>query len=307
MKIEKQFRELLKKYKNGSITKEELNSFVKIYSEHKELESMLQSDIREEWTATDQTAGGAKIRSLRPWRIAAVAASFLLLLSIAWFLFAPTESGSMQYATTYGERKEIVLPDGSTVLMNANTQLEWDSDWESKKVRRVKIEGEAFFDVQHLNENTQFIVETDQLNVRVTGTTFNVRDRNGDVDVFLNSGKVNLELNEGAEKNIPMDPGQEAEFDRESGDLVINEARTLSKSASWVEGMFEFENEYLPEILASFEDLYGVNFDIRNEELLEKRMDLSLPYSADWDLLRQALEIALKVELIENQQQIIVQ
>jgi ferric-dicitrate binding protein FerR (iron transport regulator) len=311
LEVDKQFKELLEKYKNGSITRDELNRLVKIYSEHKHLEFVLNSDIQEEWqqgaSLSEKGRGTTVTRRLPIRRIAAVAASLLLILSIGFYFFSRTGDELLQYATDYGEQKQIELPDGSTVQMNANTQIEWDNDWQEEGIRRVKISGEAFFDVAHLAANTQFVVETQQLKVHVTGTSFNVRDRHGDVDVFLNSGSINLELNEGERDPISMQPGEEANYEGTTKDLVINPERTLAKSASWVEGMFEFENEYLSEILKSFEDLYGVSFEIRNEKLLEKRLDFSLPYSADWEMLKEALEIALKVEFIENQQQIIVQ
>lgn len=310
MAVEKQFKELLEKYKNGDLSREELDQLVKIYSENKHLEFILNSDLQDEWkkgqTTPEKQVAPAVKRRLPLRRVAAIAASFLLLVAAVFYLSSEFGEETMLYGTRYGEQSEIELPDGSVVLLNANTQLEWDADWEKEGVRSVKIDGEAFFDVAHLAANTPFVVETDQLKVHVTGTTFNVRERYGYVEVFLNSGSVELRLNNQPTETIPMDPGQEATYDAASEELVINTQKTLSKSASWVEGRFEFENEYLPEILKSFEALYGVSFQITNEELLEKRLDLTLPYSADWDMLKEALEIALSVEFIEDQQQIIV-
>lgn len=305
MKADQQFRELLEKYKNGSLSKDELKKLAKIYSEHKELEFVLNSDVQDEWAGNPKKSASAKERKLKTWHIAATAASVALLIGF-FFLQNLTSPDYLEYVTAYGERTQVELPDGSTVMLNANTQLRWDTQWKKQGKRRVEISGEAFFDVQHFEDNTEFIVETDKVDVHVTGTSFNVRERSGEIEVFLSSGKVNLEIEEIGKRNISMTPGNEVVYLPASQEVITTASQTLAKSASWVEGRLDFENEYLPEILESFEELFGIDFVISNETLLDKRMDLSLPYSS-WDLLKQALEISLSVEFTESEDKIIVQ
>lgn len=305
MKADQQFRKLLEKYKNGSLSKDELKKLAKIYSEHKELEFVLNSDVQDEWTGDPKRSTSGKERKLKTWHMAAMAASVALLIGF-FFLQNLASPDYLEYVTAYGERTQVELPDGSTVMLNANTQLRWDTQWKKQGKRRVEISGEAFFDVQHFEDNTEFIVETDKVDVHVTGTSFNVRERSGEIEVFLSSGKVNLEIEEIGKRSISMTPGNEVVYLPASQEVITTASQTLAKSASWVEGRLDFENEYLPEILESFEELFGVDFVISNETLLDKRMDLSLPYSS-WDLLKQALEISLSVEFTESEDKIIVQ
>ncbi len=79
-----------------------------------------------------------------------VAAVFigLVVLSASLF-FILQRDNTLQYRTQFGETKNLLLPDSSTVILNANSKLTYSSDWNSKDLRKVWLEGEAFFSVVH--------------------------------------------------------------------------------------------------------------------------------------------------------------
>ena len=108
----------------------------------------------------------------------AIAATIVFILSIGiWqFFIAPTTS-MVQLATNYGEIQTHLLPDGSKVILNANSTLTFKEHWTNKTVRVVKLQGEAFFEVKKKGTNEQFIVQTDRGIIRVLGTSFNVKQR----------------------------------------------------------------------------------------------------------------------------------
>ena len=77
---------------------------------------------------------------MRWWKMAA-AITGILLISGVLFL---TQFQASSYATTFGETKHIILPDGSEVTLNANSELQLAEVWEEGTAREVWLEGEAF-------------------------------------------------------------------------------------------------------------------------------------------------------------------
>lgn len=85
------------------------------------------------------------------------------------------------YATQYGEQRVVELPDHSVVSLNANSTLRFRNDWsQANTLREVWLDGEAFFSVQKQEGAAgpaKFIVHTNDLDVEVLGTRFNVSNR----------------------------------------------------------------------------------------------------------------------------------
>ena len=99
-------------------------------------------------------------------------------------------------STSYGEQKEVILPDGTRLLLNACSQVRYPERFTEEK-REVELEGEGYFQVTH-KEEQPFIVTTDAFDVQVLGTCFNVRAYSSDetVAVDVESGKVQVDLPE---------------------------------------------------------------------------------------------------------------
>src|SRR5690625_7703649 len=120
--------------------------------------------------------------------------------------------------------------------------MEWKGDWNEQDRRSVRLEGEAFFDVIHVNEMS-FEVFTPDLKVDVKGTRFNVKTRGAETDVFLQSGAVNLEVTGGESKVLELMPGDFVSFDQMSKEVVTSSEHLLQQKASWIDGMRGFRNE----------------------------------------------------------------
>lgn len=304
--------QLMIRYRNNDLTPAEFEEFLNLMAEIGP-ENMLDSIAEGDWEESKVLLRDMNVRhawwkfkfGYKVWIPLLVAASVVVVVSLYNHLNLDKQADqSITHQTAYGETKRILLPDSSKVLLNANTRLSWDADWKEKGIRRVILDGEAFFEVKK-EHGIEFIVESGSAKVKVLGTVFNVRNRRGLTEVFLKSGKVNLELEKSDHKLIHMEPGNVVHYNDQREDLTIEKSSTLIRSASWVEGMLEFKNEPLVDILHHFEELYGKKFQIENKALLNKRMDLSLPY-ANWDLIRRVLEISLDVEFVEKNDMIIV-
>ena len=108
----------------------------------------------------------------------------LLLIGalIFWRLKAP---GRYTVNTDYGKISRLVVPDSSVVVLNANSTIKYEKKWDKNAPRELWLNGEAFFDVKHLDNDhkienyERFIVHTNNTTVEVLGTSFDIRERRG--------------------------------------------------------------------------------------------------------------------------------
>jgi len=140
------------------------------------------------------------------------------------------------HTTHHGEKQKIILPDGSRVFLNSNSTLAYNHDWKDSEKRKVRLSGEAFFQVRekaHKGRKVKFVVMTKNIEVEVVGTEFDVNTRNEQTQVFLNSGRVNLKIPE-KQQTVPMHPGEIMEYDPATGRL-INRKSGQSSLISWLQ------------------------------------------------------------------------
>ena len=131
-----------------------------------------------------------KEKPVYKWWMVAAASISLLIVGLGSYLYYDYNK-NVHYATNFGQTLKVNLPDGSLVVLNANSKLSYPKNWESQSDRTVYLEGEAFFDVTEkpLSSQAKFIVKTEALNVEVLGTQFNVAKRECQTEVTLNRGK----------------------------------------------------------------------------------------------------------------------
>ncbi len=104
-------------------------------------------------------------------------------------------------------------------MLNAHSHIAFKTDWNSGTAREVWLDGEANFNVNHLNksgravtENERFIIHTRLLEVEVLGTVFNVKERRGKVEVSLKSGSVQVQVKAEKGKQWLLKPGEVAVY-----------------------------------------------------------------------------------------------
>ncbi|MEP2057882.1 MAG: FecR family protein [Maribacter litoralis] len=173
----------------------------------------------------------------------------------------------------YGKRMNIVLSDGTMAHLNAGTSIKYPVHFIKGKDRQVFITGEAYLDVAKDTEHP-FIVNANNLNIRVLGTHFNVsaypEDEN--TEVVLVEGSVSL-YSDGdghhPEKNILLEPGFKGSFDRIQNSIHKNEVDT-NIYTSWIDGKMIFRNMTFENILKKLERNYNVVFINHNTHLAKK-------------------------------------
>lgn len=200
----------------------------------------------------------------KSWLVAAAVA--LTLLSGGWF--ARDHVRYEIYTTNFGQIQRLVLPDGSKVVLNANSTLRVPRFGFGKTTREVYMTGEADFSITHTSTHQKFIVHTEKnFDVEVLGTEFNVYARPRRSRVVLNKGKVKLHYLKGTETDqIVMRPGDLVTFDA-PGRASVKKTMNPANYSAWKAHRFVFENESLREVCDLFEDNFGLKIRIPDSTL----------------------------------------
>lgn len=199
-----------------------------------------------------------------------VAASLILLLSIIYvFSIIPGELDEYQHPISSdtilkenlsGQKSKILLSDGSKVWLNSESSVEYQKVFQDS-IRMVKLTGEAYFEVT--KENRPFIVETQDINIKVLGTSFNVsafQDENSVVSLV--SGKVEV-MNHSLNNTYFLEPGWQCVYLKnlkafEKGQIDVNQI------GQWKDGILNFNNDSFETIIKRLERWYGVKFNYTN-------------------------------------------
>lgn len=205
---------------------------------------------------------------ITPWIVSTVASIALLVIATGLFFYAES-SKSQQYNTIIvppGQRINLILADNTNVWLNANTTFRYPSKF-ARKNREVFLDGEAWFDVSK-NKKKPFIVKTDQGEVRVTGTTFNLEAYSeyknfvtslfeGSVDIYQNNAKL-----------ATLKPNQKGmlQNDRYFISTIDNTDEYL-----WRNGLIAFDNMKLEDILFELEKYFDIQIEINTKKLPQHR------------------------------------
>ncbi len=169
-------------------------------------------------------------------------------------------------STPRGKDYELVLSDGTVVLLNADSKITFPTRFTGNK-RTVKLVGEAYFKVSK-NKHRPFIVETGNLYTKVLGTEFNLKAYpHSDVNVTLIKGSVAVNA-EG--KEVMLKPGENAEYS-EDKDIEVTTVDTEGY-IQWKDGYFYFDNVPLIDVVRDLGRWYNVNIEIRNNSLMSYRL-----------------------------------
>ena len=203
-----------------------------------------------------------------------VAAIVLILLGGNFLLQKDDQMESLpSFQTLYvpaGQRAELILPDSTKVWLNANSKLVYPTSFK-KGIRQVELDGEAYFDVKH-NEDNPFVVGTKSMNVTVLGTEFNVKTNRQGASTTLVSGAVKFisRTADKKERAVLIQPGQRISYDAKTGKSKVEEV-DIEREIGWKDGKIVLEDCPLQEALDILSKKYHVTFRIINDELQNSR------------------------------------
>lgn len=157
----------------------------------------------------------------------------------------------------------VTLSDGTRVMLNANSTLEYPASFDDAEVREVRLKGEAHFEVTK-NPHRPFVVKAGEMQTQVLGTIFDVKAYRKDAPkVTLMQGKVKVS---NADTEVEMRPGQTATL--QSDKIVVSKA---SPSASdWLEGDFDMNQVTLAEAMSDIGAWYNKTVVFQSQANMDK-------------------------------------
>ena len=182
-----------------------------------------------------------------------------VILSIGWGGFRLIRS-NQEKVLTYtevhvknGEHKRIILPDGTSVTLNAGSYLRYPREFITD-VRRIEMNGEAFFEVTR-DEEKPFLIHTKDADVKVLGTSFNVKafDMDEQLTVSVQTGKVQVDLPEAMMRLLP---DEQFVMDKTKGEFQKrNEDARLS--TVWIKGGLYFNRTPIRTVVNELVRMYN--------------------------------------------------
>lgn len=157
----------------------------------------------------------------------------------------------------------VTLSDGTKVMLNANSTLEYPASFDDAEVREVRLKGEAHFEVAK-NPHRPFVVKAGEMQTQVLGTIFDVKAYRKDAPkVTLMQGKVKVS---NADTEVEMRPGQTATLQADK--IVVSKA---SPSASdWLEGDFDMDQVTLAEAMSDIGAWYNKTVVFQSQANMDK-------------------------------------
>lgn len=167
-------------------------------------------------------------------------------------------------STPLGVKSDVVLPDGSRVRLNGGTRIVYPALFGDQ--RRVEVDGEAYFEVEH-DARRPFVVVTGQVASTVLGTTFNVHAYSEDENFQITLATGSLLVDGGPEsRSVRLCPGEQGFFEKTSGLLSLRRVN-VEHVLSWQEDRLYFRAEPLASIARSLERQFNVSIAIPDERL----------------------------------------
>lgn len=204
-------------------------------------------------------------------KYASYVAAILLLSFISTVVYNYIKQPVMVYvATSYGEKKEVKLPDGSFVILNSKSSITYPQNMNGK-TREVSLEGEAYFDVAKKNSQA-FIVKAKNIEVKVLGTKFNIDAYESQeyITTTLFDGIVSVGVHSGYITKLK--PGEQAVFSKKTKKFEVQQLKNPDIEKAWCNNVLMFDNEPLINILEVLSREHNVNFEIDNEALQQLRI-----------------------------------
>lgn len=253
---------------------------------------------------------------MRNWRyLSGIAAcvTALLLIGAVLFLSKATDPVKLvSHVTQFGEIKNIALPDGSTVVLNANSQVSFADNFDTHEVREVLLKGEAFFSVSHKSNNQKFKVKlAENIHVEVLGTQFTVTSRPEKTRVVLSEGKVKLNVLEEAMMGLSsfrkveevLKPGELIELGSRQEVALKKNVLNPEVFSAFQHNKIAFVDTPLFEVARVLEDTYGYEVKINGTGVGNRRFTGTVPFDRV-DMLLAALEKLFNLQIVRQDKQI---
>ena len=281
----------------------EFSRFELIWNSSKDLELESTVDTGKAWEhfqtripSDSEDSGVHPLRRNFSWlRIAAV----LFIIAGAWLFYSVLSGPSYNIISSGQMVRTETLPDGSRVTLNKNAVLSYKKDF-TGNTRSVRLDhGEVFFDVSP-DKSKPFIIEADQVSIRVLGTSFNVKQINSITEVIVESGRVQVSMDE---QNIELRKGEKVLI--KAGDAVLRKELSGDQLYNYYRTrVFVAENTPLWRVVEILNEAYQSNIIIENRELRELTLNATFR-DESLDTILHVIAETFKASLVKEDGKII--
>lgn len=198
-----------------------------------------------------------------------------------------------------GGQYQITLSDGTNVWLNSETRLIYPNRFTGKE-RRVRIIGEAYFDVAK-NVDHPFIVESQGMDIRVTGTEFNISAYKAfETATTLVEGRVNVGYR--GNMNMKLIPGEQAfrKSEREMRKLNVD----IDQVISWKKGYFSFDYLSLEEVMNEISRWYDIDYKIIGKAKSQEKLGGTFSRGKSIDELLTYIEQLVDVKIVRKERSV---
>lgn len=262
-------------------------------------------NIEAEWNHLQSTIdqkSNHKTRSISLSGVLRIAAAIFIAFGLFYYGLNLLSGNSVKTNST--ETREIILSDGSRVTLNAGSKLSYKRNF-GKELRIVSLQGEAFFEVQK-NPDRPFIVQLGDAEIKVLGTSFNVKAYKNEnkIEVTVAEGLVSLYDKNMEQKKVLAAKGEKAVFNKQQKIIKkqINEDRNY---ISWKTRIIVFDNENLTNIASALENVYHKDIILQNSALNNCTVTTKFE-NKDLDTVLKVLKSTLDIHIEEKEGKIII-
>ena len=192
-----------------------------------------------------------------------------------------------------GGEYQLTLADGTQVWLNAETELKYPVAF-ADEVREVMLTGEAYFEVAK-NVSRPFVVKAGQLDIKVLGTSFNVKAYPSETQqATLVQGKVEVCAGNYSRK---LQPGEQLNYSSEGPEIRNVDVKAYT---AWKDRRFVFNDDLLEEVIRKLGRWYDVEFILRDAEVREIRFTGNLPKYRNLDQVLNKLELTTHIRFVQD-------
>lgn len=269
---EKEIKELMKKYLEGRLTKSE-EMILERFDSTLFTENIGETTKTLSENVADQNPVGSSLTHLKPksrqsWY--SIAAAVIILIGIGavsfntwWQKNDGPAIAQVVKSAAFGKRLTLQLSDGTKIYLNSGSTVEFPQRFVGN-TREVLLDGEAFFEVAK-DSIKPFVIKSNGVQTTVLGTSFNVNsyDENSEIKVSVKSGKVKVNS---IEDGVVLGAHQQAVFDKKTKN-IYKETINSNDLFAWKDGVLQFNDQPMSEVVKTLERWYGVNFTFENQTI----------------------------------------
>lgn len=207
------------------------------------------------------------------------------------------DAGMQEIVVPKGERMQVVFQDGSRVHLNAGSRIRYPKQFGWSE-RRVELSGEGWFEVSK-NAKRPFIVELGLMDIKVLGTTFDVKAYEEDQMIMIALETGSIDVNASNYESFRMEPGDKALYDKSSRRFEIHRSSDVTKYSTWREDRLVFRSEPLREVLNTISRNYNIEFEVKDTSILDYSYTITID-TTDWRIALKELEKITPIQFKEK-------